>query len=304
MGGPKGTITDDTQMTMWLTEAILAAGASDQRSEDRDQQGQHEEQERLADSLIDPDDIAKRFTRERIRGIGQATREFVRNYKDLGRPWHEAGVPSAGNGTAMRAAPVGLVHLKDPYRIYRDSLLQSVVTHRDSMAIAASACQAYAVARAVATPLNGLASLDSRKAFCAALATLLDGLEAPGYDARGSRGAASLHGRIGVELPRYLAEERPPFDDWHNGAYVLESLPCAVWCFLAGPEDFEQTLFTAVDAGHDADTVAAMACTLSGAYHGYSRLPERLLDELEYRDRLVELADGLHDLYRRLCGAA
>jgi len=37
-------------------------------------------------------------------------------------------VPSAGNGTAMRAAPVGLVHLGDPYRIYRDSLLQSVIT--------------------------------------------------------------------------------------------------------------------------------------------------------------------------------
>jgi len=29
----------------------------------------------------------------------------------------------------MRAAPVGLVHLGDPYRIYRDSLLQSVPRH-------------------------------------------------------------------------------------------------------------------------------------------------------------------------------
>ena len=38
----------------------------------------------------------------------------------------------------MRAAPVGLVHLGDPYRIYRDSLLQAVVTHRDSMAVAAA----------------------------------------------------------------------------------------------------------------------------------------------------------------------
>jgi ADP-ribosylglycohydrolase len=87
---------------------------------------------------LDPDDLAKRFTREHIRGIGQATREFLHNYEDLGKPWYEAGVPSAGNGTAMRAAPVGLVHLGDPYRIYRDSLLQAVVTHRDSMAVAAA----------------------------------------------------------------------------------------------------------------------------------------------------------------------
>jgi ADP-ribosylglycohydrolase len=82
----------------------------------------------------------------------------------------------------------------------------------------------------------------------------------------------------------------------------LGSLPCALWCFLASPEDFEQTLFTAVDVGHDADTVAAMACSVSGAYHGYSHLPERLLADLEYHDRLVKLADDLQDLHRRLYG--
>ncbi len=266
-GGPKGTITDDTQMTIWLAESILAsakradaAGAGD-----------------LLNCLMDPDDLAKRFTREHIRGIGQAIREFVHNYKDLGQPWYKAGVRSAGNGTAMRAAPVGLVHMGDPYRIYRDSLLQSVVTHRDSMAIAAATCQAYAVARAASLPSGSLAPLESRLVFCADLAMLLAGLERPGYKLRGGSGATSLYGRIGTELPRYLQDGKAPFADWYNGAYVLESLPCALWCFLASPEDFEQTLFTAVDAGHDADTVAAMACTLSGAYHGYSHLPQRFL---------------------------
>ena len=83
--------------------------------------------------------------RERIRGIGQAVREFVHDYRELGKPWCEAGVPSADNGTAMRAAPVGLVHLGDPYRIYQTSLLESVVTHRDSKAIGAAAWQTYAV---------------------------------------------------------------------------------------------------------------------------------------------------------------
>jgi ADP-ribosylglycohydrolase len=289
-GGPKGRITDDTQMTMWLAESILAtagkvleAGASGAR-----------------DLLLEPHDLAERFTQERIRGIGQATRAFVHEYKVLGRPWYQAGVASAGNGTAMRAAPVGLVHFRDPYRIYRDSLLQSVITHRDSMAIAAAACQAYAVARAAAAPPSSLGPLEARLALCADLATLLEGLERPGYALRGGSGTASLHGRIGLEMPRYLQEGIAPFEGWHNGAYVLESLPSALWCFLATPEDFEATLFTAVDAGHDADTVAAMACSVSGAYHGLSRLPSRLLDDLEFRDRLIELADGLHDLAVRL----
>jgi ADP-ribosylglycohydrolase len=182
-------------------------------------------------------------------------------------------------------------------------LLQSAITHRDSMAIAAAACQAYAVARATVAGSNGLRALDDRRAFCSALATLLEELEAPGYQVRGGKGAPSLHSRIGSELPRCLEEGRAPFDDWYNGAYVLESLPCALWCFLASPDDFEQTLFAAVDAGHDADTIAAMACTLSGAYLGYSRLPRRLLDDLEHHDRLIALADGLFALNRRLHGS-
>jgi ADP-ribosylglycohydrolase len=279
-------------MTMWLAESILDAGqrASDISVAD------------LRDYLLDPDDLARRFTREYIRGIGQATREFVRNYKDLRKPWYDAGVPSAGNGTAMRAAPVGLVHLGNPYRIHRDSLLQSVVTHRDSMAIAAAACQAYATARSACTPAGDLASLDQRIAFCDAPTKLLEGIERPGYALRGGRGAASLHARIGNELPRHLEEGRTPFAEWHNGAYVLESLPCALWCFLASTEDFEQSLFAAVDAGHDADTVAAMACTLAGAYLGYAGLPRRLVADLEFHDRLLDLADELYDLNRRLYG--
>ena len=84
-----------------------------------------------------------------------------------------------------------------------------------------------------------------------------------------------------MELPRFLTTGEAPFANWHNGAYVLGSRPCALWCFPANPEDFERTLFTVVDADHDADTIAAMAFTLSGAYRGYSHLPTRLVADLE-----------------------
>jgi ADP-ribosylglycohydrolase len=50
--------------------------------------------------------------------------------------------------------------------------------------------------------------------------------------------------------------------------------------------------------------VAAMACTLSGAYDGYARLPRRLLDDLEYHERLIELADGLYERNRSQHGGA
>jgi len=69
-------------------------------------------------------------------------------------------------------------------------------------------------------------------------------LEKPGYPLNGSTGAPSLHDRIATELPRFLAIGEAPFATWHNGAYVLGSLPCALWCFRASPEEFEQSRFT------------------------------------------------------------
>jgi ADP-ribosylglycohydrolase len=108
-------ITDDTQMTMWLAESILAAS---RRAED---EGSVE----VWDHLLDPDNLLKRFTREHIRGIGQATREIFHNYTDLEKPWYKAGVSSAGNGTTRRTAPVDLVHLGDLYRVASNSLPSS-----------------------------------------------------------------------------------------------------------------------------------------------------------------------------------
>lgn len=66
-------------------------------------------------------------------------------------------------------------------------------------------------------------------------------------------------------------------------------LPAALWCFLRSPDDPELVLTTAVNGGHDAHTVAAMA----GAYNGISAWPARWVDDLEYRDGFGGCADDL-----------
>jgi ADP-ribosylglycohydrolase len=123
-GGPKGTITDDTQMTMWLTESILANAepAREQASRGAGVQGSigetgnlgrgDEGAADLCDQLVDPDDLAQRFTRERIRGIGQTTRDFVRNYKDpreaVARGWSPVRRQRDGHASrSRRPRPLG-----------------------------------------------------------------------------------------------------------------------------------------------------------------------------------------------------
>jgi len=80
ISGSVGTITHDTQLTMALAQSILACNG------------------------FDPDDFAKRMAETEIRGIGQATRDFVAAWQRNGGDWRRASQPSSGNGAMMRAA--------------------------------------------------------------------------------------------------------------------------------------------------------------------------------------------------------
>ena len=50
-----------------------------------------------------------------------------------GVPWQEAGTPSpsAGNGSAMRAGPIGLLFFDDPDGLVRAAVDQGRITHQD-----------------------------------------------------------------------------------------------------------------------------------------------------------------------------
>ena len=75
-----------------------------------------------------------------------------------------------------------------------------------------------------------------------------------------------------------------------SGAYVLESLPHALYCFLAAPTDFRKVLISSVNTSRDSDTVASIACAFAGALNGTRSISADFKDELEYRPILKSLA--------------
>jgi hypothetical protein len=103
----------------------------------------------------------------------------------------------------------------------------------------------------------------------------------------------TLLGRIDGVFQRRDQPLEHGFANTHNGAFMLESLPAAIGAFLHHAEDPEQAIVATVAGGYDADTVAAMAGALVGAYHGASALPARWIDDLEFASGLAGLADDL-----------
>ncbi len=80
------------------------------------------------------------------------------------------------------------------------------------------------------------------------------------------------------------------------GKFVLESVPAALYAFLSSPDSLERSLIVAVNAGGDADSIAAMTGALSGAFNGAQSIPMRWVKDLENRDYLIEIANLLYDL--------
>jgi ADP-ribosylglycohydrolase len=283
--GPMGTVTDDTQMTMCVAECLLAN-----------------------DGRIDPFDLVERFVAWLPigRGKGHACVEAVSALKE-GTPWHEAGVASAGNGAAMRAAPVGLAHIGNINALRRDAALSAVVTHADVMAVSSAVAHAWLIARLAAT-LPG--SLD-KAALVADLCDAISDIPDPGAQERGwqdRKGKTSAPIRLVdrlAEIPQWLGASAESASDWfYCGALVLESLPMALWHFLNTPEDPEETVVNAVMGGHDADTVASMAGAYAGAYLGEHVFPPRWTGhDLEFSDELRDLADRLLVLADREAGS-
>jgi ADP-ribosylglycohydrolase len=269
-GGPTGTITDDTQLTIVIAEALVHGGGT-----------------------IDPHDLVQRLLTwwPDARGIGRATDEALETLS-RGVAWHRAGTPSAGNGAAMRAAPIGLAHHRDYVRLRDEAIVSAVVTHRDPTAILSTVVQAAMVAWCLHHPGDDPVNGGLMDVVEHVVTTMPDPAVPERHAARAGR-PVRLGDRL-MEVPRLLHLDADEIvDRWWNGAYVIESLPVALWAFLRHLDDPEEMLIETASMGHDSDTIASMAGNLAGAYHGTAWIPARWLDQLEHRETLAGLATAL-----------
>lgn len=256
-GGPaEGHPSDDTQLTFWTLEQLLADGGLDPA--------------RLSDRLAGAG---------RIIGEGQTIRAFRGN---RARHWSARGVPSAGNGAVMRITPILLPHLRQPSpALWADAALAGMITHNDSASSAA--CVAF---------VSMLWSLLGRRrppgpgwwvtTFCAAAAPLERDVYTPrGGDFRDFRGTLSQW--LTLRLADIHTDPRDTAtlcDTWHSGAYLLETMACVLAILERHGDDPEQAVIRAVNDTKDNDTVGAIVGAAVGALHGRDAWPKRWVEGL------------------------
>lgn len=257
--------TDDTAMTIALTESLIATGAMDAGD--------------LGDRL------ARHYAAEPWRGYGPGPPKIFQEVERSGTTYAEAarrlygGEGSLGNGAAMRVAPLGVALYDDLDWLYDAACASAEVTHAHPVGQDGAAVQATAVAIATAHHLAG-SELDPAATAARLTAT-----------ARTDH----LREKMGL-VERALAEdwsESQTADAIGRSVAVGESMPFAVYAFLRTPDDSLRTMDCAILNGGDRDTLGAMAMAIAGAYLGPKGLRKVLTNRLERRDHLVELGRQL-----------
>jgi ADP-ribosylglycohydrolase len=275
---PFGQYTDDSQLARELLQSYVACGQFDPREY--------------------ASRIAAIFAEGRIVGPGQATSQAALRLID-GVPWEEAGTPppSAGNGSAMRAGPIGLLFHDDDEQMIRTACDQARITHQDAR------CSAGAVAIAGAVALALRRGPIETGAFLSQLGEWAEKIE-PSV-AAGLRRLDHWVSLPPEEAVIGIAATGPDPDrigDWAGiSPFVTSSVLWSLYCFLRTPEEYWETVCAAIAVGGDVDTTAAMAGAISGAHLGLDALPPNLAHHLTDRGtwgfaELVALADACYGL--------
>lgn len=251
-----GKVTDDTQLTVVLAQALIEMGRFD-----AEQAGA-----KFGRWITNADDGIKE-----ARGVGAATGTATRRLA-MGATPAESGVDSAGCGAAMRAGPIGLLYHHDPEALYEAAVEQALLTHTDPGAVAGSVAVAFAVAEGI----QDRRTFD-REAFTSRVADFT----APASPEM-SQKLAGLAGYLDAS-----PEEGYAYTG--TGAVAIETVPGALFAFLRSPDNLEETLLCAVNAGGDTDSLGAIAGAVSGAFNGLEAIPARLREKLEGREYLESL---------------
>lgn len=266
--------TDDTEMTIMLAESLII------------------------NQKFNPEDIANRFIRQSITQMGNTIKEFVTNYRDRKIEWYRSGAESAGNGGAMRCAPIALINYGDFNSLKLMAGIQASITHRDQMAIASSILQATAIAYLTNLPPYSLRDKKDLLKFIGICGKSIKGIETKVYRTRQNNQIVNLYTRINKELMEAIEKDldaKEIREKWGSGSYVLESLPYAIFVFLKSPNDYEKILKQCLMA-NDSDTVANLALSLVGAYLGYHNIPKGYINKLKNLEEMITLANRLFEL--------
>ena len=254
--GQHGMVSDDTEHTCLVAQALVEAAG-------------------------EPDAFGRALAR-RLRvwllggpaGIGWATLRAILKLW-IGFAPHKSGVRSAGNGSAMRSALLGVCYGGDPARLQVLVRVSSRLTHTDPRA------EAGALAVAVAAFLAS-GSLSAKELVTAYLQSMNRLLEESELRIRLQHAVASVgNGETTSAFAAAIGAGN------RVSGYVNQTVPVVIHAWLSFPNDYRSAVLAVIRCGGDTDTTAAIVGAIVGAGVGKAGIPAEWMSALAERPRTV-----------------
>jgi ADP-ribosylglycohydrolase len=275
-GTKPGRISDDTQMSFWTVECLLAHGAFDF--------------EALVAWFVE--------RRDRIVGGGRNTAGALARHAErlrgVGPPLHACpGDPRSdgrGNGCVMRFSPLLLPHLRRPSpQLWVELALGTFATHGHPAALAATLAYGHLLWEILRRPVGEAPApewwLDefvgvARELEAEPLPFVLGGNGLPSYF-RGFDGylwefvdtQVRQAWRRGVSV-----RDACSLAGFGSGADCIQSVPAVLYVLMHHADSFESAVIAAVNDTKDNDTVASIVGAFTGALHGRRAIRRRWID--------------------------
>ncbi len=225
-----GQVTDDTQMALCIARSIDAVDWS----------------------LRDIADRWAAWLRSRPIDVGNTCRRGIRRYIHDGSLSGPPNEGDAGNGAAMRMAPVAIASLADGELLERRATEQAHVTHHHELS----------------------------DAVCILVGRLIQ-LACVGH------GRDHMRRDADAVVARYPILRFNPYRNL-SSAYVVDTARTVLHYFFTTCS-FEECLIATVNQGGDADTTGAIVGAIAGGYYGFDAIPVRWRRRLD-RNVATELS--------------
>ncbi|MBN2713761.1 MAG: ADP-ribosylglycohydrolase family protein [Planctomycetes bacterium] len=262
-GGPfnwkSGSHTDDTELSLLLAESLI-----------EHPEVNTEHITRLWLEWLDsgPPNVGE-MTRDGLLRARKCLRSNTDPREGGKRAWEATGCDSAGNGSLMRTAPVGMIFARNPKKIIEEADSISQITHYDPRCRASCIVYSLAISQMLTAEKRGFVDLSYLADQVRSLSPVV---------------ADSVNAVFDIEAENIL-----------YSTFCIDTLKAALW-----PVDralsLEEGIVTIVNLGRDSDAVGAIAGALLGARDGASYIPERWINSLEDKVRIIGIADRLYDI--------
>ena len=257
-----GMWTDDTSMALCLAESIIER------------------------NFFDPVNQMEKYCKwhrhgylssaGRCFGIGRSTENALLKFSRTGDPiCGETSPRTAGNGSIMRLCPVPLAFGNLPELALKHAETMSKTTHAAQECI--DAC------RLLSSLIIGCLQNKTKEEILAKDFRVTKNL-LPNPSDNSNKIKNILNGSY--KNKNHLTIK--------SSGYVVDTLESALWAFH-NSNNFEEGALKAVNLGGDADTVGAVYGQLAGAYYGYKNIPEKWINKISMKDKIIDLAKGLYN---------